>query len=115
MVRRSLLAGLVGPVAVVMADILAERGPQVPLAVGQDPVGALSPCGAYPPLGIAVRLRRPRRCCDDRHALVGEDLVESAGELGITVPDEEAEHADPVPCLHDQVAGLLGGPGTGRA
>jgi hypothetical protein len=40
----------------------------------------------------------------------GEDRVEGAGEPGVTVPDQEAEGADPVAEVHDQVAGLLGGP-----
>jgi transcriptional regulator with XRE-family HTH domain len=35
-----------------------------------------------------------------------------ASELGVAVPDEEPEGADPVGEVHDQVAGLLGGPGA---
>jgi hypothetical protein len=31
-------------------------------------------------------------------------------ELGVAVPDEEAEGADPISEVHEQVAGLLGGP-----
>jgi len=52
----------------------------------------------------------PRRSLYYRHALAGEDLVERAGELGVTVPDEEAEGAGPVAEVPEQVAGLLGGP-----
>ena len=32
------------------------------------------------------------------------------GELGVAVPDQESEGADPVAEVHEQVAGLLGGP-----
>src|SRR6266704_2703341 len=49
---------------------------------------------------------RPRRSLHDLHSLAGEDIVEHAGELGVTVPDEEAEGADPVCEVHEQVAGL---------
>ena len=108
----SLLAGLVRAVPVVMADVLAEHRPQVPLAVDQHPVGALCSCAAYPSLGNRVRARGPRRRLHYRHALAGEDCVESAGELAVTVPDQEAEAAGPGAEIHDQVAGLLGGPRT---
>jgi hypothetical protein len=65
-------------------------------------------------LGITVRARGPRRSLYHRHALAGEDLVERAGELGVTVPDEEAEGDSPVAEVHEQVAGLLGGPRAAR-
>jgi hypothetical protein len=93
-----------------MVGIFVEHRPQVPLVVDQHPIGALASYGAYPPLGIAVRPWRPRRSLDHFDALVGEDLIEGAGELGVTIPDEEPEHPDPVPKVHDEVAGLLGGP-----
>ena len=63
---------------------------------------------------MAFRPRRPRRDLDDPRALAGEDIIECAGELGIPVPDEEAEGTDP-PCeVHNQVAGVPGGPCTVR-
>jgi hypothetical protein len=52
----------------------------------------------------------PRRSLHYGHALVGEDRVEGTGELGVAVPDEEAELRDPVAEVHQQVAGLLGSP-----
>ena len=60
---RSLLAGLVRAVPVVMAGVLAGDGPLVPFTVDENPVGALGSCAAYPPLGMALRARRPRRDC----------------------------------------------------
>ena len=50
----SLLAGLMGPVPVVVADVAVEDQSQVPFAVDQHPVGALGSCGAHPPFGVAV-------------------------------------------------------------
>src|ERR1019366_406232 len=114
LIGRSLLAGLVRPVPVVMAGVLAEYGPKVGFLVDQHPVGALGPCGAYPSLGMAVRPWCPRRGLDYPHALAGEDLVEGAGESGVAVPDEEAERAGPVAEVHEEVAGLLRGPGAVR-
>jgi hypothetical protein len=60
----SLLAGLVRAVTVVMAGVLRENRPQVPVVVDQHPVGALRPDSAHPPLGIAVGPWRPRRSPD---------------------------------------------------
>jgi hypothetical protein len=39
-------------------------------------------------------------------------LVEGGSELCVAVPYEEAEGPGPVAEIHDQVAGLLGGPGA---
>src|SRR5258707_15806907 len=102
-------------VPVVMAGVLAGDGPQVPFGVDKHPVGALGSCAAYPPPGIAVRSWCPRRGPDRLHALAGEDLVEGAGDLGVGVPDEEAEGPDPVTEVDEQVTGLLGGPCAARA
>src|SRR4029077_2085676 len=67
-----------------------------------------------PSLGIPVRAWGPRRDPDRSHARGGEDGVEDTGELGVTVPDQEAEAAGPVTEIHEQVAGLLGSPRTLR-
>jgi hypothetical protein len=90
-VGRSLLAGLVRAVAVVVADVSSEHLPQVPFVVDQYPGGALGPDGAHPSLGMAVGPWRLRRNLGHFHGLIGEDLVEGAGELGVTVADEEAD------------------------
>jgi hypothetical protein len=110
MVGRSLLAGLVRAVTVVVAGVFAEDRPEVPFVVDQHPVGALGSCGPNPPLGVTVGSWRPRRDLGYLHALASEDLIERTSELGVAVPDEEAEGADPVSQVHEQVAGLLGSP-----
>src|SRR6185437_1720379 len=110
----SLLTGLMRAVPVTMAGVLAQDRAQVLLAVDQHPVSALGSRGAYPSPGVAVRPRGPRRGLHYRHALAGEDRVEDAGELGVAVPDQEAEAAGPVAEVHDQVADLLGGPRASR-
>jgi hypothetical protein len=82
----------------------------VSFAVDDHPVGALRSRGAYSSLGVTVRLRGPRRDLGYLHALAGENRVENGGELGVAVPDQEAEAVDPVTEIRGQVAGLLGGP-----
>ena len=80
----------------------------MPFAVDEHPVGALGSRGAYPSLGITVRARAPRRDLVRRHALASENRVEGTGELGVAVPDQEAEAADSAAEVQEQVAGLLG-------
>ena len=43
----------------------------------------------------------------------GEDGVEGGGELGVAVADQEPEASTGVVEVHEQVAGLLGEPGSG--
>ena len=45
-----------------------------------------------------------------RHAARQASTPKGAGELGVAVPDEEAEGSGPVAVIHEQVARLLGGP-----
>jgi hypothetical protein len=71
-------------------------------------------CGAYPSLGVAVRAWCLRRGLDCLHARASKDLVEGASELGVAVPDEEAERGRAVAEVHQEVAGLLGSPGAVR-
>jgi len=91
LVGRALLAGLVGPVPVVMAGVLAEDRSQVPLVVDEHPVGALGSCCAYPLPGVTVRPRRLRRGLYYFQALACGDLVEDGRGLGVPVPDKEVE------------------------
>ena len=57
-VGRSLLAGLMRAVPVVVAGVFAQDRPQVPFAVDEYPVGALGPHGAYPSLGVTIAPHR---------------------------------------------------------
>jgi hypothetical protein len=47
------------------------------------------------------------------HAVAREHLVEHAGELAVTIPDQELELGGALAEIHEQVAGLLGCPGAG--
>jgi len=82
----------------------------VAAANDQQPVEALAADAADPPLGMCPRLRRPHRRLDQPDAFGAEDLVELAGELAVSVADEESRPDFFVVELHQQVACLLGHP-----
>ena len=56
---------------------------------------------------------RPDGSLDDPRAVVGEYVVEDAGELAIAVTDQEFEAAGAFAEVHEQVAALLRGPRSG--
>jgi hypothetical protein len=58
--------------------------------------------------------RGARRCLDDLDVDGGEHSVEGGGELAVAVTDEEPEASVGVVEVHEQVAGLLGQPGSRR-
>src|SRR5205823_11561344 len=69
-----------------------------------------------PALGVRVRVRRLHRRVDDLDRFAAEDVVEAAAELAVAIVDQEADRLLAVAERHQQVAGLLGYPGTvGRA
>ena len=63
---------------------------------------------------IAVRSRTLSWNLDGGDAGPGQGAVEGGGGLAGTVADEEPEGLGAVVEVHQQVAGLLGGPGSGR-
>ncbi len=80
----------------------------------QDAVGEFGSGGQDESFGEAVRSRTPRW---DLHGVdpgAGQDGIERRGELAGAVADEEPEAGGAVVEVHQQVAGLLGGPGSGR-
>jgi len=60
-VRRPQVPGPVRAMPVVMRDVLVQDCPQVPRPGDQHPVGALSPDGPHPALGISVAPQRQLR------------------------------------------------------
>jgi hypothetical protein len=77
-------------------------------------IQALTVQRAREPLRKRVRPRRPDRRPDRLRAVTGEDAVERGGELAVPVANQEVEPAGPLAEVHEEVAGLLGGPGSGR-
>jgi hypothetical protein len=105
--RRVLVQRPMWPVHIVMIDVLVKDHPQVPLASDQQPVQALAPGAGNPALRDRVRPRRPHRRPDDPRADRGKNRVESRGELGVPVPDQEPEAVSVIPEAHLQVPRLL--------
>ncbi len=73
-----------------MVDEAREDALEMATVEDQEPVETLASDGADEALGDRVRLRRPHRRADDLDAVASEDDVEVAGELAVTIPDQEA-------------------------
>jgi hypothetical protein len=108
---RVLIQALVRAVIIEMAHVTVKNNSGVSLVVDQQPVGALSADAADEPLRIAVRPRRTGRDLHHGDAFAGEDGIKGGGELGVPVADQEAEGADLITEVGQQVAGGLSGPG----
>ena len=102
------------PSAVVVGAVPGKDGPQVSFAEDQDAVGEFGSGGEDEAFGEAVRSRAARWDLDGVDPGAGQGGVEGGGELAGAVADEEPERGGPVVKVHQEVAGLLGGPGSGR-
>ena len=102
----------VGTLAVVVLEVLANDVREVAFAADQDPVEALAADRSDDAFGVGVRDRRAHRREDHPDSFAREDLIEDAGELRVTVTDQDS---DVVEAAADrEVACLLGHPSTGR-
>ena len=81
----------VWPVHVVVIREHAKHALEVSTIHDQEPVEALRADGADKALGDGVRLRSPHWRLDDLNAFAGEDGVEVARELAVTVTDQETK------------------------
>ncbi len=98
-----LAVGVVGCVAV-------QHRPQVALVDDEQSVSDFASDGPDEPLGVGVGSRASWWDLHDLNAGGGEDRVERGGELTGPVADEEPEAVGLAVEVHEQVAGLLGGP-----
>jgi len=108
---RVLIQALVRAVVIEMAHVAVKHSSGVSLVVDQQPVGALRADAADEPLRIAVRPRRPGRDLHHGDVFGAEDGITGGGERGVPVADQEAEGADLITEVGQQVAGGLSGPG----
>jgi hypothetical protein len=86
----------------------------VAAAEDQEPVETLAPDAADPTFGVRSRLRGSHRRLDDTDSFRAEDLIEVTAELAVAVTDEKPRPDARVVKLHEQVACLLGHPGSVR-
>jgi hypothetical protein len=101
----------VRPVTVVVAFELVQHDSGVSLVDDQEAVEELAADRPDEALGDRICPRCPHRRLDDPDVDGGEDGV---GEPAVAVADEEPEAAVGVIEVHQQVAGELGEPGSGR-
>ena len=99
------------PPCVVVRGIRGQHPAQVSLPEDQHPVGEFGADGQHEAFGEAVRPRTPRRDLDHLDARIRQHRVERGRELSGPIADEEPEPRDVFAEVHDEVAGLLGGPG----
>ena len=95
---------------VVVGGVRDKHPVQVPLAEDQHAVGDLGPHCQDEAFGEAVRPRTPRRDLDHLDPCVRQDRIERGRELSGPIAYEEPKPGDVVAEVHDEVAGLLGGP-----
>jgi len=109
-----LVQALVRAVVIEVAHVLVKNSAGVLLVVDQHAVGAFGADAADEPFRIAVRLWHLRRDLDDGDGFRAEDGIEGLGEFRVPVADQEAESADLITEVPQEVPGGLGGPGCGR-
>ena len=97
-----------------MLDIVAQHYVEVAWSGDQDAVEAFAAQRADEAFDDRVRAGCPDRGSDDLDVGAGEDRVERGGELAVPVADQEPEPFGVVREVHEQVADLLGHPGSGR-
>jgi hypothetical protein len=102
----------VWPLRVVVRGIRGKHPAKVPLAEDRHPVGQLGPHRQHEAFGEAVRPRTAGRDLDHFDTCVRQNCVERGRELASSIADEEPEPRDVFAEVYDEVAGLLGGPGS---
>jgi hypothetical protein len=109
---RPKIEGLVRTSTVVVTGVFAKCPAEVLFAKDQHVVGDLAAGGEHEPLCVRVRPWAARWDLADGDAGAGQDGIEGIGELAGPVTDQDLELAGPVAEVHEQVSGLLGGPGA---
>jgi hypothetical protein len=104
----------VGPRCVEMVQVDPEDPAQVAFVDDQDSVEQLPVQRSDHAFADRVRSRRPRWTGQDPNAVRGEDRIERPGEPGISIAEQELHGGGTVAEVHQQVAGGLSGPRTGR-
>jgi hypothetical protein len=98
------------PVPVVVVLVLAQDLSQMGLVPDEGAVQELAAASPDPAFGDRVHAGRPDVTEHGPDPGIGEDRIERGGEVGAAVADHESDSARLLVKIHDQVAGLLGGP-----
>jgi len=95
---------------VVVSDVFGQNLLEMVSTEDEDPVEALSAHGAHESFGERVCPRGSNGRLDDAGAFRAEHLVETGGELRVSVPDEKPGRPASLGQDEGQVASLLGDP-----
>jgi hypothetical protein len=96
-----------------MVLVSAQDLTQMALVPDKGAVQELAPASPNPAFGNRVHAGRPHVAQHGPDPGIGEDRVECGGEVRATVADHELHPLCLFAEVHDQVAGLLGGPFPG--
>jgi hypothetical protein len=84
---RVLSEAAVGPVGVVVLDVVAKERLELLAVPDEGAVAELAACGVDPAFCVGVRDLRIWRRADDRRAVAGKDVAERAVDLSSAVAD----------------------------
>ena len=102
-----------GPVLVVVSDVVDDETFELSLVPDDGAVEQLAPDRSDPTLSEGVGDRCADGCSEDFEALGSEDLVEGIDELAATVTKQSPCTVELDSVSEEQVAGGLGGSGAG--
>src|SRR5208282_702157 len=96
-----------------MGLVRAQEPPQMGLVPDEGAIQELAPASPDPAFHDRVHARRLDVAQHDPDPGIGEDRVEGGGEVRAAVADHVLDPVRLLAEVHDQVAGLLGGPFPG--
>src|SRR5712691_4305951 len=100
--------------SVVALDVDLQDALELRATDDQDPVKALAPHRGNEALGVGVGTRRLDRRLDDLEPLASKHFVEPAGELAVTIENQEARRRRSVGKRPHEVPRLLRDPACVR-
>jgi hypothetical protein len=112
--RRGAVQGAMRPVLIVVGLVLAQDLSQMGLVPDEGAVQELASASPDPAFDDGIHPGRLDAAGHGPDPGAGEDGIECGGEVRAAVADHELDLAGPAAKVHDQVAGLLGGPFPGR-
>src|ERR1019366_5721209 len=103
-----------GPVAVVVLNVLVDDSFEMSTTEDEHPVQAFTPDSTDEALGEGVCSGRSDRSSNGSDALGAEHLVEAGRELGVAIADQELDRLCTLGEFIGQIPGWPGHPGTRR-
>src|SRR5450755_1725071 len=102
------------PVSVVVRHVFGKYSLEIAVPEDQHSIETLTAHRTGEAFGEGFGPWSPDRGPNDPDALRLKDLIETRGEFGISVPDQDLDRMSPVGQHHGPVAGLLDSPRSSR-